>query len=351
MRQRTIQIRQFITHRVVDHPSDICAVTAKQFGITPQAARQHLHAMVDDGSLECSGNTKARIYKLLPIAQATQEFQRDGLQEDLVWSGFIKPLIATASPNVLNICGIAASEMINNAIDHSESEQVLVTVTYTASTIEILIRDFGVGVFKKVRQAFNLIDDRQAILELSKGKLTTAPAEHSGYGIFFSSRMVDLFKMWSGKLFFTHLRQEGDWLIDMGGEIQGTLVEMTVATNSKLTSVEVYDKFCSHEDSELAFARTHVPLKLVEFGSEPLVSRSQAKRVLSRFERFTEVLLDFSGIEMVGQGFIDEIFRVFANVHPAVTIREINANKHILQLIHLAKSTTPLPQPQPFRQS
>ena len=288
----------------------------------------------------CSGNTKARMYKLIPIAQAAQEFQREGLQEDLVWSRFIKPLISTAPENVLNICSIVASEMINNSIDHSESDKVLVTVTYTASTIDIVIRDFGIGVFKKVQQGFNLIDERQAIFELSKGKLTTAPEGHSGYGIFFSSRMVDLFKMWSGKLFFTHIRNDGDWLIEIGDEISGTLVEMTVATNSKLRAVEVYDKFCRDVDSELGFTRTHVPLKLAEFGAESLVSRSQAKRVLARFERFSEVMLDFHGIEMVGQGFIDEIFRVFANTHSAVTIKAINANKHVQQLIQLAKNTS-----------
>lgn len=340
-RQRTIAIRQFITTVVDDHPNDIASAVARRFSITTQAARNHLNAMAAEGSLEASGNTRARTYKLVPIANETQTFQTAGMQEDVVWSQFIKPLLKTAAPNVLDICSIAASEMINNAIDHSGSETFSVRVLYTASTIDIIIRDFGVGVFKKVRQAFNLLDERQAILELSKGKLTTAPKEHSGYGVFFTSRMVDLFMMWSGTLFFTHDRNDGDWLIDSGENLNGTYVELTVSTQSKLTAKEVYDQFCGSVDSELGFSSTHVPLKLAEFGSEKLVSRSQAKRVLARFDRFNEVLLDFQNIELVGQGFVDEIFRVYAQDHPKVAIKFVNANRLIQQLIALARVSSP----------
>ena len=42
-------------------------------------------------------------------------------------------------------------------------------------------------------------------------------------------------------------------------------------------------------------------------GSEDfLVARSQAKRLLERFDRFEEVVLDFDGVRQVGQGFADE---------------------------------------------
>ena len=57
---------------------------------------------------------------------------------------------------------------------------------------------------------------------------------------------------------------------------------------------------------------THIPLRLAEYGEDNLVSRSQAKRVLARVDRFEEVILDYSGIRAVGQAFADEIFRVFA---------------------------------------
>jgi hypothetical protein len=36
------------------------------------------------------------------------------------------------------------------------------------------------------------------------------------------------------------------------------------------------------------------------------------------------VIIDFSNIDTVGQGFADEIFRVFRNSHPDIIIEPIN---------------------------
>ena len=69
-----------------------------------------------------------------------------------------------------------------------------------------------------------------------------------------------------------------------------------------------------------------------------LVSRSQAKRLLNRFERFKVVVLDFEGVQEVGQAFADEIFRVFSNFHPATEIRALNANEQVQKMIARAKN-------------
>jgi hypothetical protein len=56
-----------------------------------------------------------------------------------------------------------------------------------------------------------------------------------------------------------------------------------------------------------------------------LVTRSQAKRLHQRVDRFRRVGLDFAGVELIGQGFADEVFRVFANSHPEVALSAIDA--------------------------
>jgi hypothetical protein len=101
---------------------------------------------------------------------------------------------------------------------------------------------------------------------------------------------------------------------------------------------DVFGRFSSGPE-EYRFARTQVPLKLATFGDEPLLSRSSAKRVLLRADRFDEVCLDFSGVRSVGPAFADEIFRVFANAHPKVELVAINANAQVTQMIRRAQAT------------
>ena len=83
----------------------------------------------------------------------------------------------------------------------------------------------------------------------------------------------------------------------------------------------------------MRFRRTHVPIALGNYPGEQLVSRSQAKRILTRFEEFSEVLLDFHGVEEVGQAFADEIFRVFRNAHPDIKIVAVRAEPDVQNTI------------------
>jgi uncharacterized protein (DUF1330 family) len=64
-------------------------------------------------------------------------------------------------------------------------------------------------------------------------------------------------------------------------------------------------------------------VKLFSYGVR-FVSRSEAKRLCDGLERFRHVVLDFAGVEAVGQGFADEIFRVWASQHPEVELSPEN---------------------------
>jgi len=182
-----------------------------------------------------------------------------------------------------------------------------------------------------------LPDARSALLELAKGKLTSDKKNHAGEGIFFTSRMFDAFSIRSGYLCYVRERQDDDqWLIETEERPNynvGTAVLMEIATNAERTKRQVFDAYQKDGDVVLAFRKTHVPLKLGKYPNEQLVSRSQAKRVLSRFEDFTEVLLDFEGVSDIGQGFADEIFRVFRNEHPNIEIIAIRTTPEIDAMI------------------
>ena len=67
------------------------------------------------------------------------------------------------------------------------------------------------------------------------------------------------------------------------------------------------------DPQSLLFTKTRATIKLGGRG-RTLVSRSEARRLLEGIGKFTHVTLDFSGVEVVGQGFCDEVFRIFARV-------------------------------------
>jgi hypothetical protein len=227
--------------------------------------------------------------------------------------------------------------MVNNIIDHSESSDAVVSVVHTISKIEFVICDHGVGIFEKITKALGLEDHRHAILELTKGKVTTDPEHHTGEGVFFTSRMFDAFSIHSGDLYFSHFNDD-DWLIEVHDEyLQGTDIVMKIDPDSERTTTETFDKFATEHDG-YGFTRTHVPVKLAIYEGEKLVSRSQAKRLLGRFDRFKEVFLDFDGVDTIGPAFADEIFRVFAAQHPGTNLMWANTNEDVKKMITRALS-------------
>lgn len=259
-----------------------------------------------------------------------------GTAEDVIWRNEISPKITFPSENVRSICAYGFTEMLNNVIDHSESNTVLIEVYESATYIKFRIDDAGVGIFRKLKQALNLSDEREAVFELTKGKVTTDPDRHSGEGVFFTSRMFDSFYIMSGELLFSHEGEENeDWLTEHAPHsVDGTAVRMTVDKNTTRTAKEVFDKYTSPDGP--GFTKTHVPLKLAQYGEEQLTSRSQAKRVLSRFDKFSEVFLDFDGVKTIGQGFADEIFRVYRIQHPEISLYAVRANEDVENMIKRA---------------
>ena len=333
--QQAKQIREFILNNVESHPRDISRITAQEFEVTRPAIGRHLRALVDDGFLIATGATKARKYTLQTLTKTRIDFSVDSaLQEDVVWRESVLPLMTDAASNVRDICQYGFTEMFNNIIDHSESDTATVRLIENAARIEIQVHDSGVGIFHKIQRHFQLADPRHALLELSKGKITSDTTNHTGEGIFFTSRMFDEFVISSGTLAFVRLNKDDDWLIEVEERrrLSGTLVSMEINLNATRTMSSVLSEYAS-EQYDYGFTRTHVPLKLAKYEGEQLVSRSQARRLLARLEGFREVLLDFQDIKIIGQAFADEIFRVYQNEHPDKTLGWIRTSQEIENMI------------------
>ena len=332
--ERVRAIREFILSNVADHPGDIARLTTERFHISRATAANHIGALVREGLLNASGNTKARSYQLRVLASMDVVLViTPGLEEDVVWRNEIAHLLADVPENALQICQYGFGEMLNNVVSHAEATCVNIGLEKTATNISLVVNDDGVGIFKKIQNAFGYNDPRHALLELSKGKLTSDPERHTGEGIFFTSRMFDEFSILSGNLFF-HRKNEADgWLIETEyrDNSPGTYIVMDIHPQAKRTMREIFDRFATGEDMD--FSRTHVPLNLARYEREQLLSRSQARRALARFERFAEVLLDFQNVEQIGQAFADEIFRVFHREHPEIRITWVNASLDVERMI------------------
>ena len=72
--------------------------------------------------------------------------------------------------------------------------------------------------------------------------------------------------------------------------------------------------------------------------SSGFVSRSEARRLLAGLDRFKAVELDFSGVSSIGQGFADEVFRVFAAAQPEIDVVAESANDVVDAMIQHVRS-------------
>ncbi len=318
----TPELHHTILAAIAQNGSNVAARLAGQHGVSRQSASAWLGKLKQEGVIASSGVGRGVRYHLATLAQVRQVYPRAGLHEDRVWREAIAPVLHDLPANVRDIWHYAVTEMVNNAIDHSGSERVTVALLRDALDTTVYVADEGEGIFLKIQRAFNLYDPREAILELAKGKLTTDPDNHTGDGIFFSSKVMDAFDIRSDTLHFMHDEWGADVLLERPANAPGTLVLMRLANDSGRTLQEVFGQFAVPE--EYTFAKTIVPVRLAQHEGEKLVSRSQAKRLTLRFERFQTVVLDFTGVETIGQAFADEVFRVFQQAHPATALVPIH---------------------------
>ena len=321
-----------VTVDVVAHPRDLTRHYAQRLGISRVAANKYISKLEAQGWIARSGPSTHPVFSMGYKRQVSKLYKLEGLEEDTVWQNDFRPYFNLSS-NVHNIAVHGFTEMLNNAIDHSVGDSVFVWVDQSDTTLYIIIADDGVGIFQKIATALNLADMRLALLELAKGKFTTDPARHSGEGVFFTSRMFDNFLISANDLRFSHHDSLNfDWLQEVRGTFaKGTTVTMAIELNSQRNAADIYAEF-TNSPEEYDFSKTVVPMRLAKIGDEQLVSRSQAKRLIARFDRFKTVILDFDGVQQIGQAFADELFRVYAGSHPDVKLLPDNMTEQVKKM-------------------
>jgi len=335
--KRGREIREFILQSIPKHPQDVVNQVVDRFGISRQAVSRYIQELLAEGYISAKGNTRQRTYSLRVIHESRISVPLAGLEEDRLWRERIVDIFEGIPTNVLNIWHYSFTEMVNNAIDHSGGKELTIAVEMNGLLTMISMHDDGIGIFRKIKEGCGLEDERHAVLELAKGKLTTDPESHTGEGIFFTSRMLDDFAVLSGEVYFSHkFGKEEEWILERELPKTGTSVFMFLANQSRRTDQEVFKRFSSEEE-DYGFTKTVVPVRLVRHGVENLVSRSQAKRLLGRVDKFKTVILDFQDVDSIGRAFADEVFRVFERSHPSILLIPINTVECVEKMIALAK--------------
>jgi len=137
-------IRQFILEHAEEFPKDLTKKTQEHFGISRQAVNLHVRKLVESGLLTVTGSTRARRYALRVVTDESFALPLSlSLQESYVWDVWVKPQLGTLPDNVVNIWHHGVTEMVNNAIDHSGGDKLVIRIIRTAVTSSMMINDNG----------------------------------------------------------------------------------------------------------------------------------------------------------------------------------------------------------------
>lgn len=303
---------------------------ASHLGVSKQYISKIVKPLLKAGVVEKVGSTKGAYLQRLDASGVSyglnafeKTFKAAGLKEDEVWTQVTEIAPFSKIPQKVKAkVQYAFTEMLNNAIDHSKAKTIGVSFAVHGHAVFFTIADSGVGIFNSIQKKFSLPTTQTAIQEVLKGKLTTQPRKHTGEGIFFTSKIVDLFQIDS---FDQRLRIGEDIFLQTIPSYKGTKVSCRVLFSSTKNIVDIFRQY-TNED--FGFDKTEIHVKLYTYETK-FISRSEAKRLMHGLEKFQRIVLDFQDVELIGQGFTDEILRVWQQAHKQVEIQTTNTRPSV----------------------
>lgn len=309
-------------------PTHVC----ERLSVSRRSARALLRRLEAAQWLAHDGAARGRVWRPGTLRQVVQRYALAGLQEDLPWARDFAPYFALPA-SVARMAQHAFTELLNNAVDHSGGTQVTVSVRQTAAHLQLLVSDDGCGLFSRIESAFDINDPTLAMVELAKGKLTTQPDRHTGRGLYFTSRLADVFDLHANETAFQYRGWDRRaWHPGKALSRRGTSIYMAIALDTTRTLDGVL-RAHSLDGAGYGFERTVVPLNLLVGPATGLESRAQAKRVASRLGGFRRAELDFTGIADVGHGFVDELFRVAQRELPQLELVPVGMAPRVAAMV------------------
>ena len=344
------EIKKYILRKISVDDKELISKTMDSFDISITSVKRYIKELIECEAIVPHSDCACGYRLIEHISEQKISLNRNQMEEDRLYAAYIERDLKNCNANALRIWQYVCAEMLNNAIEHSRGKIIHITVSINALFTSVVIADDGVGVFQTLveymaEHGWNNPCTEDALIELYKGKFTSDASRHSGEGIFFSSKAVDEFAIWSGAKIYkcgygTDIDVIEHRLPAYASRMReiGTLVMMTLENETQRRLSEVFNMYTSVEEG---FMRTRIPVKEACLTGEP-VARSQARRICNRLDEFKEIVLDFDRVDVMGQGFADELFRVYALAHPQVTLCPINMISEVEQMIrHVSRGQMP----------
>lgn len=332
------EIKKYILRKIASDDPEVINKTEDAFGISVTSVKRYLREELEAGHIEAADDTLCG-YHLAETYKSVEISLEGRVEEDGIYFAEIAPFLQLEGP-AARIWEYVCAEILNNAIEHSGGSHLSLKISKNHLYSRVIIFDDGIGAFRSMQQAMQqqgwekpgLAD---ALVELYKGKYTSKPENHSGEGIFFSCKLVDQFALFSDATIMRNGVQEPlevttHRLLAYVSRIQkiGTMVCLQLENDSTRKIKDIFDLYADIDEGVI---RTRIPVQEACVTGNP-VARSQARRICHRLEEFKEVVLDFADVEIMGQGFADEMFRVYAKAHPAVILTPVNMNADVMRM-------------------
>lgn len=309
-------LTHWITPAVQQHGPALPEALMAHLGCSRRTALRRLRQLAAAQWLRIEGRGAHLRFAPGSLRQVVRTLPLEGLDEARAWRRDFAPHLALPAETA-RIVQHAFTELLNNAAEHSGGTAVTVSLRQTPLQVQLLVSDNGRGLFDRIAADFPALDEPAvAMLELAKGKLTSAPQRHCGRGLHFTARLADVFQIHANASAFQcqPLFDRG-WTATRavaasdGRPRPGTSVFFSVAVDTPRRLDAVLAE-ASEDAAGLAFDRTRVPLALLTAPGVGLASRADARRASARLAAFARAELDFTGVPHIGHAFADELLRV-----------------------------------------
>lgn len=317
-------VKQSLAELLSKAPTVAVSDLVERTGLSRQALNAHLRRALASGELVREGGGRSTHYRRPERARFEIRRALRGLREEDLWlelREFLRQELPERGDPADSILAYAVTELVNNAIDHSGADEVILRAEVDGDRVSLDVEDAGIGACESVRSRLGLESPLHALQHLTKGKVTTDPQRHTGEGLFFSSKALDTFELTANGLTWIVDNHVDDQALLEAPLTPGTRIVGRLAVPTQRSLQALFERFTT----DFVFDRSRTVVRLFEHGVR-FVSRSEAKRLSEGLERFREVELDFHGVDGVGQGFVDELLRVWARAHPATRLLPVRMN-------------------------